>query len=230
MVESRHKAQAVILAGEVLVASQKITKAGQLVSPDAVIQIIGNRSRYVSRGGLKLEGALEDFQLSAMGRVCIDVGASTGGFTDCLLQNGAARVYALDVTTSQLDWKLQSDPRVILIEKNAREIKSHDIPEPVEFVTIDVSFISLEKIFPAIIAVAGDRAEFLILVKPQFELERHEIGKGGIVRNPRLHEKAIERVKSAALTAGLAVLHVQPSRIIGAQGNQEFFFHARRKT
>lgn len=227
--ESRQKAQAMILAGEVLVDNQKITKAGQLIAQNAVIQVIGTRSRYVSRGGLKLQGALEDFQVSVSRRVCLDVGSSSGGFTDCLLQNSAARVYAVDVTISQLDWKLQNDPRVIRIQTNARELTSHDIPEPVEFVTIDVSFISLEKILPAVISVVGDEAEFLILIKPQFELERADVGKGGIVRDSRLHEKAIERVKTAALAAGLVVFNVQPSRVTGAEGNQEFFLHARRK-
>jgi 23S rRNA (cytidine1920-2'-O)/16S rRNA (cytidine1409-2'-O)-methyltransferase len=227
--ESRQKAQAMILAGEVLVDHQRITKAGQLIAQNAVIQVIGTRSRYVSRGGLKLQGALEDFQVSVGGRVCLDVGSSTGGFTDCLLQNSAVRVYAVDVTISQLDWKLQNDPRVIRIQKNARELTSHDIPERVEFVTVDVSFISLEKILPAVISVAAAEAEFLILIKPQFELERTDVGKGGIVRDARLHEKAVERVKTAALAAGLVVLSVQPSRVTGAEGNQEFFLHARRK-
>lgn len=229
LAESRQKAQAMILAGEVLVANQKIAKAGELIAPDAVVKVISTRSRYVSRGGLKLQGAIEDFQVKLFGRICLDVGSSTGGFTDCLLQNGAARVYALDVTICQIDWKLQNDPRVISIQKNARELKAQDIPEPVEFVTIDVSFISLEKILPAVVSVAKSESEFLILVKPQFELERGDVGKGGIVRDPRLHEKAIERVKSAALAAGLTVLDMKLSRLTGAGGNQEFFLHARRQ-
>lgn len=230
LAESRHKAQAMILAGEVLADNQKIIKAGAMVAPDALIKIIGDRSRYASRGGLKLQGALEDFQVRVTGRVCLDVGSSTGGFTDCLLQNGASRVYALDVTTSQLDWKLQNDPRVTVIEKNARDLNRRDVPEAVQFVSIDVSFISLEKILPAVIPTAADDAEFLILIKPQFELERAEVGKGGIVREPRLHEKAVERVKLAALAEKLVILGVQPSRVTGAEGNQEFFLHGRRKT
>lgn len=229
LAESRQKAQAIILAGDVLVDNQKITKAGEAVSPDAAIQITGTRLRYVSRGGLKLEGALEEFQINVAGRVCLDVGSSAGGFTDCLLQNGAARVYALDVTISQLDWKLRSDTRVIPVEKNARELKSHDIPEPIEFVSIDVSFISVEKVLPAVIAATRAYADFLILVKPQFELKRGEVGKGGVVRDPRLHEKSIARVKTAASASGLAILDVRASRITGAEGNQEFFLHARRK-
>ncbi|HXN24913.1 MAG TPA: TlyA family RNA methyltransferase [Candidatus Dormibacteraeota bacterium] len=227
--ESRQKSQAIILAGEVLVDNQKITKAGERVKLDAVIQVIGTRSRYVGRGGLKLQGALEDFQVTVRGRICLDVGSSTGGFTDCLLQDGAARVYALDVTIDQLDWKLQNDPRVISIQKNARELKTQDIPEPVEFVTIDVSFISLQKILTAVTSIVTSEAECLILIKPQFELERCDVGKGGIVRDPRLHEKAIARVKSSAIAAGLAVLDIKPSRLTGAEGNQEFFLHARRQ-
>jgi 23S rRNA (cytidine1920-2'-O)/16S rRNA (cytidine1409-2'-O)-methyltransferase len=227
--DSRHKAQALILAGDVLVNDQKITKAGQLVAVDALILVIGKQLRYVGRGGLKLQGALEDFQVNVSDLVCLDVGSSTGGFTDCLLQNGAARVYALDVTTSQLDWKLQTDPRVVSIEKNARELKSRDIPEPVEFVAIDLSFISVEKVLHAVLSVAAGRADFVILVKPQFELDRQEVGKGGIVRDARLHEKAVERVKNAAEAEGLVILNVHPSRLTGAEGNQEFFLHARLK-
>lgn len=218
-----------ILAGEVLVDNQKITKAGERVALDAAVQVIGGRSRYVSRGGLKLEGALEDFHVNIAGRVCLDVGSSTGGFTDCLLRNGAARVYALDVTTSQLDWKLRSDPRVTQIRKNARELKPDDLPEPPDLVTIDLSFISVEKVLPAVLSAAAPAAEFLILIKPQFELQRGDVGKGGIVRDPQLHKKAIERVKAAALAAGLSALNVQPSHVTGAEGNQEFFLHARRQ-
>jgi 23S rRNA (cytidine1920-2'-O)/16S rRNA (cytidine1409-2'-O)-methyltransferase len=229
LAESRQKSQAIILAGEVLVDNQKITKAGELVKLDAVIQVMGTRSRYVSRGGLKLQGALEDFHVTVLGRICCDVGSSTGGFTDCLLQAGAARVYALDVTICQLDWRLQNDPRVISIQKNARELETGAIPEPVALVTIDVSFISLEKILSAVTSIAASEAEFLILVKPQFELERADVGKGGIVRDPRLHEKAIERAKRSVIAAGLTVLDSQPSRLTGAAGNQEFFLHARRQ-
>lgn len=227
--ESRQKAQAIILAGEVLVDNQKITKAGESVAPDAAIQITGTRLRYVSRGGLKLEGALEDFQINVAGRVCLDVGSSTGGFTDCLLQNGAARVYALDVTIGQLDWKLRSDPRVICVEKNARDLKSQDLPEAIELASIDVSFISVEKVLPAVTPVMRAHADCLILVKPQFELKRSEVGKGGVVRDSRLHGKAIARVKTATLAVGFDILGVEASRITGVEGNQEFFLHARLK-
>ena len=218
-----------ILAGEVAVDGQKTEKAGALVSSEANLELNSTRQRYASRGGQKLEGALEDFGMDAAGRVCLDVGSSAGGFTDCLLQRGAARVYAVDVTVDQLAWKLQKDPRVIRVKRNARELNAKDVPEPMDLVTVDVSFISAGKVLAPAAALARTGAGFLILVKPQFELDRGDIGKGGIVREPRLHEKAIERVKEAAIKAGLEVAGVRPSRLRGAEGNQEFFLHARRK-
>ncbi len=230
LAESRQKAQAIILTGEVTVDGQKVTKAGALVSTEANLELTGTRQRYASRGGQKLEGALEDFGVDVAGRVCLDVGSSSGGFTDCLLQRGAARVYAVDVTVSQLAWKLQKDPRVIRVERNARELSAKDVPEPVDLVTLDVSFISAGKVLAPAVALARTGAEFLILVKPQFELDRGDIGKGGIVREPNLHEKAIERVKEAAVKTGLEVAGMRPSRLQGAEGNQEFFLHARRKS
>lgn len=230
LAESRQKAQAIILAGEVAVDGQKATKAGALVSPEAKLELVGVRPRYASRGGQKLEGALDDFGVDVAGRVCLDVGSSTGGFTDCLLQRGAARVYAVDVTVEQLAWKLQKDLRVIRVERNARELNAKDVPQPVDLVTVDVSFISAEKVLAPAAALARTGAEFLILVKPQFELDRGNIGRGGIVREPRLREKAIERVKQAAVKAGLEIVGVRPSRLQGAEGNQEFFLHTRRKS
>ena len=224
---SREKAQALLLAGQVRVNGARAEKAGAQVPADARIDIIGETLRYASRAGLKLEGALEDFAVSPEGLVCLDVGSSTGGFTDCLLQRGAQKVFAVDVTPSQLDWKLQQDPRVTMIECNARYLKRADLPEEPAFVTMDVSFISVGKVLPAVAPIAAPGAEFLILVKPQFELDRNEIGKGGIVRDPTLHEKAISRVRAAAEAAGLTVLGVKPSRIEGAEGNREFFLHAR---
>lgn len=230
LAESRQKAQAIILTGEVTVDGQKVTKAGALVSTEANLQLTGTRQRYASRGGQKLEGALEDFGVDVAGRVCLDVGSSSGGFTDCLLQRGAARVYAVDVTVNQLAWKLQKDPRVIRVGRNARELNAIDVPEPVDLVTLDVSFISAGKVLAPAVALARTGAEFLILVKPQFELGRGDIGKGGIVREPHLHEKAIERVKEAAVKTGLEVAGMRPSRLQGAEGNQEFFLRARRKS
>ncbi len=196
---------------------------------DSTIEIAGETLRYSSRGGLKLEGALADFGVSPDDRVCLDVGSSTGGFTDCLLQHGARKVYAVDVTVNQLDWKLQRDKRVVAIECNARYLQPAAIPESVTLVTMDVSFISVSKILPAIVPVAAAAADFLILIKPQFELEKSEIGKGGIVRDAALHQKAIDRVRQAALESELDIIGVQPSHLAGAEGNQEFFLHARRR-
>jgi 23S rRNA (cytidine1920-2'-O)/16S rRNA (cytidine1409-2'-O)-methyltransferase len=225
---SREKAQALLLAGQVRAGGQLATKPGNQIARDSKIEIVGESLRYVGRGGLKLEGALEDFQLSPRGRICLDVGSSTGGFTDCLLQNGASKLYAVDVTIDQLDWKLRQDPRVVLVERNARYLVSGDVGEPAAFVTMDVSFISVGKVLPAIAPIAAPAADFLILIKPQFELEKREVGKGGIVRDAVLHEKAIKRVKEAAAECKLENFAVRPSRLTGAEGNQEFFLHARK--
>jgi 23S rRNA (cytidine1920-2'-O)/16S rRNA (cytidine1409-2'-O)-methyltransferase len=227
LAESRQRAQARILAGEVFVDGQKMTKAGAGVASDARIEIAGGKLRYASRAGLKLEGAFEDFGVDPAGKMCLDAGSSTGGFTDCLLQRGAKRVYAADVTTSQLAWKLQKDTRVVQIEKNVRYITPEDVSGPVELITLDLSFISVAKVLPQIAPLAKPGAEMLILVKPQFELERKDVGKGGLVRDAAQHRKAIERVRAAAEQAGWHVLGERASRITGADGNQEFFLHAR---
>jgi 23S rRNA (cytidine1920-2'-O)/16S rRNA (cytidine1409-2'-O)-methyltransferase len=235
LAESRQKAQAMLLAGEVRVNGQRHEKPGERFPTDASIEITGTQQRYVSRGGFKLEGALHDFGVDPAGRICLDVGSSTGGFTDCLLQRGAAHVFAVDVTPDQMAWRLQQDPRVTRIQRNARELALADLalsmpaklPAP-QLITIDLAFISVAKVLPAVITAAGPAAEFLILIKPQFELDRHDIGKGGVVRDPQLHARAIERIREAALAAGLIVLGVQPSHLPGAEGNQEFFLHARR--
>jgi 23S rRNA (cytidine1920-2'-O)/16S rRNA (cytidine1409-2'-O)-methyltransferase len=229
LTESRQRAQALILAGNVCVAGQKVTKAGAPVAVDARIEITGAQLRYASRGGLKLEGALEDFGVNPTGKTCLDAGASTGGFTDCLLQHGARRVYAVDVSVDQMNWKLARDARVVRIEKNVRYLTPEDIGETVDLVTLDLSFISVAKVLPQVVAVVRPGGELLILVKPQFELDRGDVGKGGIVREPELHERAIKRVRAAAEKAGLRVLGVRPSRITGAEGNQEFFVHARQE-
>ncbi len=225
---SRQRAQALILAGQVRVDGQRVDKAGASIVSDAAIEIVGEGLRYASRGGLKLEGALEDFRVSVEGLVCLDVGSSTGGFTDCLLQHGARRVYAVDVNTQQLAWKLQQDPRVVRVARNARYLKPTDLGEQADFVTIDVSFISVGKVLPAVAGAAKPGATFLILIKPQFELDRHDVGKGGIVRDPALRLRAIDRVTSAAEEAGLDAKALAPSRLPGAEGNLEFFLHARR--
>jgi 23S rRNA (cytidine1920-2'-O)/16S rRNA (cytidine1409-2'-O)-methyltransferase len=228
LAESRQKAQAMILAGEIEVDGRKTEKAGVNVPDSTRIEVHSRLQKYVSRGGFKLEGALEDFRVSVQGRVCLDVGASTGGFTDCLLQNGAKRVYAVDVNTDQLAWKLRDDPRVVRIKKNARELTATDIAEEAELVVADVSFISVKKVLPGAYACAASDADFLILIKPQFELQREDVGKGGIVRDPKLHEVAIQSVQQAATTLGLTVVGVAPSRLPGAEGNQEYFLHARK--
>ena len=228
LAESSHKAQAMILAGEVEVEQQRADKAGAILPETAHIEVHSRQQKYASRGGMKLEGALEDFHISAAGKLCLDIGASTGGFTDCLLQNGAKRVYAVDVNTDQLAWKIRGDARVVRIEKNARELLAEDLPEPVDLVAVDVSFISVKKILPGAAACAKPGADLLILVKPQFELEREDVGKGGIVREKKLHDKAVGGVRSAVEELGLSVLGVAASRLPGAEGNQEYFLHARK--
>jgi 23S rRNA (cytidine1920-2'-O)/16S rRNA (cytidine1409-2'-O)-methyltransferase len=228
LADSREKAQAMILAGEVRVNGARSDKAGVQMATDARIEISGTAAKYASRGGLKLEGALEDFGISVSGKTCLDIGASTGGFTDCLLAHGARQVYAVDVTPEQMAWRLQQDARVKQIKENARNLRREQVPEPADLITVDVSFISVAKVLPAVIAAAGPHAEFIILVKPQFELDRGDVGRGGIVRDADLHARAIERVRAAAEAAGLHVEGVRPSRLTGAEGNQEFFLHARK--
>ena len=225
---SRERAQALLLAGQVRVNGARAEKPGTQIPTDARIELSGETLRYASRGGLKLEGALEDFGVSPENKICLDVGSSTGGFTDCLLQHGARKVYAVDVTIDQLDWKLRHDGRVTTIEKNVRYLQPQDLGESVELVTMDVSFISVTKVLPAIVPIANAGADFLILIKPQFELEKRAIGKGGIVRDAALHQQAIERVTAAAAGLGLAIVGVKPSCLAGTEGNQEFFLYARR--
>lgn len=238
LAESRQKAQAMLLAGEVRVAGQRHDKPGERVPIDSAIEVIGTHLKYVSRGGFKLEGALEDFGVDPAGKICLDVGSSTGGFTDCLLQRGASHVYAVDVTPDQMAWKLQQDARVTRIKRNARELTPEDISGsqgrtaafiPPQLVVIDLAFISVAKVLSAVVAAAGARAEFLILIKPQFELDRGDIGKGGIVRDGKLHERANERVRGAARQAGLSDKGVKPSKLPGAEGNLEFFLYATRE-
>src|ERR1700720_346771 len=225
---SRERAQAILLAGQVRVNGKRMEKPGGRVATDARIELAGEGLRYSSRGGLKLEGALEDFGVTPKDKTCLDVGSSTGGFTACLLQHGAKRVYAVDVTINQLDWKLQKNPRVVTIERNARYLKAEDVGELVDLVTMDVSFISVTKVLPAIVPITKPSADFLVLVKPQFELEKQQVGKGGIVRDAALQEKAVANVTAAARALGLEIVGVLASSITGTEGNQEFFLHARR--
>lgn len=228
LAESRQKAQAMILAGEIEVDGKKVEKAGMNVVDTAQVHVHSRLQKYVGRGGFKLEGALEDFHVEPQGRICLDVGSSTGGFTDCLLQHGAIRVYAVDVNTDQLAWKLHEDSRVIRIKKNARELTKDDLAEGVDLVVVDVSFISAKKVLPGACACANTDADLLILVKPQFELQREDVGKGGIVRDTELHQQAIASVQSEAELLGLHILGVAPSRLAGTEGNQEYFLHAKK--
>ena len=228
LAESRQRAQALILAGQVLVRGQKAQKAGALVAADVPVEIIGDTLPYASRGGLKLEGALNDCGLNPTGKICLDIGSSTGGFTDCLLQRGARRVYAVDVNVNQLAWKLHQDSRVVKVKRNARYLKFEDIGELADLATADVSFISVAKILPALCPLLKPGADLLILIKPQFELDRADIRKGGVVVDPALHDRAVARVRGAAEALGLLVANVHPSRLLGAEGNLEFFLHARR--
>ena len=190
------------------------------------LEVAGGEPAFASRAGAKLAGALEDFSVNPSGLVCVDVGCSSGGFTDCLLQSGALRVYAVDVTTSQLAWKLRQDSRVIPIEKNARFLVPADIPESAQLITADLSFIGLSKVLPALVPLAAPGAHFILLVKPQFELDRASVSRGGIVRDPVLHRRAIDSVRQAAESCGLSVVAESPSRVPGAEGNLEFFLHA----
>ena len=223
LAETRQKAQAMILAGEVLVEEQKVEKSGTLVRADAPLRLLGGGIRYVGRGGLKLEAALDSFAIDVAGKVCLDVGASTGGFTDCLLQYGASRVYAVDVGVGQLDWRLRNDPRVRVREKfNARRLAPEDIGEPVDLISVDVSFISVTLILPRLPALLKEDGQAVVLVKPQFEVGRGQVGKGGIVRDPQLHSAAVEKVGAAAKSAGMVVAGQMPSPIPGSEGNQEF--------
>jgi 23S rRNA (cytidine1920-2'-O)/16S rRNA (cytidine1409-2'-O)-methyltransferase len=226
---SREKAQALILAGEVTVDGQKAAKAGQSVSAAARIAV-AQPLKYVSRGGLKLEAALTQFGIPVEGRVCLDVGTSTGGFSDCLLQHGAVRVHAVDTGAGQIDWRLRTDPRVILHEKvNARFLEPAMLGEPAELIVCDVSFISVTLLLPALIGVLAPQGELVILVKPQFEVGRESVGKGGIVRDPELHEQACRKVEAALHLEGFVSRRIE-SPILGQEGNREFLLHAQRAT
>jgi 23S rRNA (cytidine1920-2'-O)/16S rRNA (cytidine1409-2'-O)-methyltransferase len=225
LTESREKAQALIMAGEVRVNGQKVSKPGQSVEPDCAIEMASRRP-YVSRGGYKLAGALRHFTIEVAGKICADIGSSTGGFTDVLLQNGAARVHAVDVGAGQLDWKLRTDPRVVLHEGiNARELSPQEIGEPVDFLSCDVSFISVTLVLPALLPLLQPAAQMVILIKPQFEVGKGQVGKGGIVREPRLHLAACERVERAVRESGFETAIVE-SPIAGAEGNKEFLLYA----
>jgi len=221
---SRQRAQAMIMAGKILVNNRPVDKAGVLVGPHDGIELKGKDIPYVSRGGLKLEGALQSFELNPAGLVCLDVGASTGGFTDCLLQNGAARIYAVDVGYGQLAWKLRQDPRVAVIERtNIRHMPTEAIAEPVDLATIDVSFISLKIVVPAVAGFLKNGAHILALIKPQFEVGKNQVGKGGVVKDANLHTRVIQRLTAFFVDLGFLCEAAIPSPILGPKGNREFF-------
>jgi 23S rRNA (cytidine1920-2'-O)/16S rRNA (cytidine1409-2'-O)-methyltransferase len=224
---SREKAQRAIMAGRVTVGGQRAEKPGLQVPKDAMIELQGGE-RYVGRGGLKLEAALSHFEISAKGKICLDIGASTGGFTDCLLQHGAARVHAVDVGRGQLEWKLRNDSRVIVHEGvNARYLAAADIGEMVQLCVADVSFISLALILPTAFALLSEAADMIVLIKPQFELSPAKIGRGGVVRDPAFREEAIEKIRRFVEGQGKRWLGVIESPLPGREGNIEFLAHVR---
>lgn len=226
---SRERAQALILAGRVLVNEQKILKAGAAVDANAAIRLIGEELRYVGRGGLKLEGALEHWQVDLTGKSCMDVGASTGGFTDCMLQHGAMHVVAVDTGYGQIDARLRNDSRVRLMERtNARYLSEDQVPEMIEFVAMDVSFISATLVLPNVLRAAfkGAPGELVVLVKPQFEVGREHVGKGGIVRDEAQQQRAVEKVRTMVTELKARCTEVIESPITGAEGNREFLLYA----
>jgi len=232
MAESRHKAQALLLAGRILVGGQKVEKPGQRVDVDAAIRIIGALP-FVSRAGAKLQGALESFGITAAGRVCADLGASTGGFADCLIQHGARQVHAFDVGKGQLAWKLRADPRVVIHDAfNVRSIAVHDLPEEISLVTVDLSFISLTKVLAPLREALRGRmgttpVDIILLVKPQFEVGKGQVGKGGIVREPDKRVAALGMVTAFAVSTGFQLAGTMPSPVHGSKGNLEFLVHLR---
>lgn len=230
LAESREKAKAVIMSGNVFVDGQREDKAGASFGDRAVIEVKGKPLKYVSRGGLKLEKALEQFDVSLTDKVCMDVGSSTGGFTDCMLQNGAGKVYAVDVGTNQLAWKLRQDERVVVMEKtNIRYVTGEQIPEPVEFASIDVAFISLTKVLGPVKALLAPDGEVVALIKPQFEAGREQVGKKGVVRDKKVHLEVIERVLDYAGSIGFAVRNLEFSPIRGPEGNIEYLAHLKNQ-
>ena len=228
--ESRESAQRAIMAGEVRIGDRVIAKSSDLVDEDAPISV-AEAARYVGRGAIKLAGALDFFQIDVTDKIALDIGASTGGFTDCLLQRGAAKVYAVDVGHGQMAWKIRQDPRVVTLEKvNARFLSREQIPELVDLSTIDVSFISLTLILPRAFELVTANGVIVALIKPQFELQRKDVGRGGIVREPALHEKAQQKIVNFVEEADYRVVGLVPSAITGTDGNQEFFICIRKRS
>lgn len=230
LAESREKAKAIIMSGNVFVNGNREDKAGTTFDEEkAQIEIKGHTLPYVSRGGLKLEKAIEVFGVDVKDKVCMDIGASTGGFTDCMLQNGADHVYSIDVGRGQLAWKLRQDPRVICMEKtNIRYVTSEQVPEKIDFASVDVSFISLKKVLGPARELLQDDARMVCLIKPQFEAGREKVGKKGVVRDPKVHEEVIEKICDFASTNGFELLHLDYSPIKGPEGNIEYLLHMRK--
>jgi 23S rRNA (cytidine1920-2'-O)/16S rRNA (cytidine1409-2'-O)-methyltransferase len=230
LAESRGRAQALVLAGVVSVGGRRVEKAGEQLAADATLAVKGNDHPWVSRGGLKLVHALDHFRIAVDGKTALDIGASTGGFTDVLLSRGAGRVYAVDVGHGQLAWKLRQDPRVVVYERlNARQLTRAQIPESVDIITCDASFIGLATVLPAPLALAAEEAELVALVKPQFEAGREQVGKGGVVRDPTVHHEVCARAAAwVAAQPGWTVVGVVESPVLGPQGNREFLLYARR--
>lgn len=224
--ESREKAKAIIMSGNVFVNNNREDKAGQTFDEKAIIEVRGNTLKYVSRGGLKLEKAMANFDVSIDGKICMDVGASTGGFTDCMLQNGAVKVYSIDVGHGQLAWKLRQDERVVCMEKtNIRYVTNEDIPDLIDFSSIDVSFISLTKVLGPVRNLLADNGQVVCLIKPQFEAGREKVGKKGVVRDKNVHIEVIEMVVEFAKSIGFNVLNLDFSPIKGPEGNIEYLLH-----
>lgn len=224
--ESREKAKAIIMSGNVFVNNNREDKAGQTFDEKAIIEVRGNTLKYVSRGGFKLEKAMANFEVSIDGKICMDVGASTGGFTDCMLQNGAVKVYSIDVGHGQLAWKLRQDERVVCMEKtNIRYVTNEDIPDLIDFSSIDVSFISLTKVLGPVRNLLADNGQVVCLIKPQFEAGREKVGKKGVVRDKKVHIEVIEMVVEFAKSIGFNVLNLDFSPIKGPEGNIEYLLH-----
>ena len=230
LASSREKAKAIIMSGNVFVDGQREDKAGTSFSEEVQIEVRGHALPYVSRGGLKLEKAMKNFDVSMEGKVCTDVGSSTGGFTDCMLQNNAKKVYSVDVGYGQFAWKLRQDPRVVCMEKtNIRYVTPQDIDDVLDFASVDVSFISLTKVLGPARELLADGGEMVCLIKPQFEAGREKVGKKGVVRDKSVHEEVIDKVISFALSIGFSVLHLEYSPIKGPEGNIEYLVHLKKE-
>ena len=230
MVQTRERARALIMAGKVAVEGKRIDKPGTKINIEAQLQLQGGESPYVSRGGEKLEGALTSFGIDPKGMVVMDIGASTGGFTDCVLQKGAQKVYAVDVGYGQLAWKLQKDSRVMNLERrNIRYLQREEVQEEVDLILIDTSFISIEKFLPHLLGFLKKGGFIISLIKPQFEVGKGEVGKGGVVRDKALHEKVIDRISKSSRGLGLKVLGISESPLLGPKGNKEFFIYLKKE-